>query len=364
MRRRNPSFSRGSANSRSAPPTYIQRSARAERRRPAPRLGVDAIEAGLVGRERRGEAAAAGSGVAQLDGARLAARRGQRRVDRGVGAPARTPRRARRRRSTSASPGSGASGSADRHRIGRRRRQPARRLPPEELVACDRRRRPASSSATTPRPRTPSSGPARSAAPRRPEARRRPAPSSRRARSRRAAGRRAARSPPAPAAPPTACASRPACAPMRMIGCVSPSAVTRQLVVRRPIAPVSTRRADQAAAAIVQLHRQHFFERRAGQAALRERPAAEHEQAAAALGDEVGRHRQLRAREEVGFDVRDDERVVGEELLAPRREAAGQRRRAAGARLDEERVLAVVVLALARRPNRPRGPDRPSRRAS
>ena len=75
--------------------------------------------------------------------------------------------------------------------------------------------------------------------------------------------------------------------------------------------------------------------------------AAEDEQAAAALGDEVGRHRELRAREEVGLDVGDDERVVGEQLLALRGEAAGQRRRAAGARLDEERVLAVAVLALA-----------------
>ena len=60
-----------------------------------------------------------------------------------------------------------------------------------------------------------------------------------------------------------------------------------------------------------------FLERRAGQPALRERAPAEHEQAAAAFGDEVGGHGQLRAREEVALDVGDDDRVVGDtDLLA------------------------------------------------
>ena len=133
-----------------------------------------------------------------------------------------------------------------------------------------------------------------------------------------------------------------------MIGCVSPSAVSVSLLCAGMVAGVSDG-AHEAAAAIVQLHRQHFFERRAGQAALRERAAAEHEQAAAALGDEVGRHRELRAREEVAFDVRDDQRVVGDTAArAVRGKAGGERRRAAATRLHEERVLAVAVLALAR----------------
>ena len=224
---------------------------------------------------------------------------------------------------------------------------------------CDRSRRPSSSSATTLRPRRPSTVPGRSAARRPPETRRRPAPM--RQRQHGGAGtrrRRAARSRRAPAAPPTVLRVSSGDAPIRMIGWASPSRVSTTPVVPAPqIADRATR--ARAAAPIVELHRQHFFERRARQAALRERSAAEHQQAAAALGDEVGGHRQLRAREEIAFDVGDDERVVGVQIFAARRKSARQRRGAAAAGLDEETCPGRRRSCPCASPSRSRGPDRP-----
>ena len=105
--------------------------------------------------------------------------------------------------------------------------------------------------------------------------------------------------------------------------------------------------ADGRAAPIVQFHRQDVLERRAGQAALRERSSADDQQAAAAFGDEVGGHRQLRAREEIALDVGDDQTVVRVQIFAARREAVRQRGRAGRCRLDEEGVLSLGILALA-----------------
>ena len=60
------------------------------------------------------------------------------------------------------------------------------------------------------------------------------------------------------------------------------------------------------AAPLIQFHRQDVLERRAGQAALRERSRADHQKAAATLADEIGRHGQLRACEEITLDVGDE----------------------------------------------------------
>jgi hypothetical protein len=71
--------------------------------------------------------------------------------------------------------------------------------------------------------------------------------------------------------------------------------------------------------------RQHFADRRAAPAAFGKRPpAAEHQQPAAALVDEVGEHAQLLGREGGGFDAAEDDRAVREQLLARLREAAEQ----------------------------------------
>ena len=71
--------------------------------------------------------------------------------------------------------------------------------------------------------------------------------------------------------------------------------------------------------------RQHFADRRAAPAAFGERSAAaEHQQAAAALADEVGEHAQLLGRERRRFDAAEDDRAVREQLLARLREAADQ----------------------------------------
>ena len=70
--------------------------------------------------------------------------------------------------------------------------------------------------------------------------------------------------------------------------------------------------------------------------------------AASTLCDEICGHRHLRVREKLAFDVRDHERVVGVEVLLPRRESGRQRRRAAASCLHEERILAFAVLPFAR----------------
>ncbi len=132
-------------------------------------------------------------------------------------------------------------------------------------------------------------------------------------------------------------------APSRMIGCVSPSGVTtRPLAGARSPATVARR----PAAALVEFHRQNRFERRAHQPPLRERAAAGHEQAAAALGDEVGEHRPPIAREGGALDVRHDDGIVGIEIFAPGREACGQRGGTAALRLNQEGIAAVDVPAL------------------
>ena len=75
----------------------------------------------------------------------------------------------------------------------------------------------------------------------------------------------------------------------------------------------------------VEFDRQHFGDRRPGPSAFGERsPAAEHQQAAAALADEVGEHPQLLGRERRRFDAAEDQRAVLEQLVARLREAADQ----------------------------------------
>ena len=78
-------------------------------------------------------------------------------------------------------------------------------------------------------------------------------------------------------------------------------------------------------AGCVELDRQHFGDRRAGPAAFGKRPAAaEHQQAAAALADEVGQHPELIGRERRGLDAAEDDRAIREQLFARLREAADQ----------------------------------------
>ena len=70
-------------------------------------------------------------------------------------------------------------------------------------------------------------------------------------------------------------------------------------------------------------HRQHLRHRRPAPAPFAERAAAaEHHEAAAALGDELGDQAQLIVREEARLDRSQDEPVVAEELLALGRETA------------------------------------------
>ena len=88
-----------------------------------------------------------------------------------------------------------------------------------------------------------------------------------------------------------------------------------QFVVHRRVARRG-RGTDHAASPIVELYRQRVLERRPDQSACVERSAAEDEQAAAALGDEVGGHGQLGAGEGVGLDIGNDERIVRVEVLA------------------------------------------------
>ncbi len=74
---------------------------------------------------------------------------------------------------------------------------------------------------------------------------------------------------------------------------------------------------------------------------------ADDQEAAAALGNEISHHRQLRALEKVALDVGDDEGVVRVQILAARRETPGQGRGTRGGGLHEERVLPIAVLSLA-----------------
>ena len=77
---------------------------------------------------------------------------------------------------------------------------------------------------------------------------------------------------------------------MRITGWLSPSGVSTRTILGGRRFFVAGRRT--APAPIAQLDRQHRLERRANHAALLERAAAEHEQAAAAFGDEIGGQRQ------------------------------------------------------------------------
>ena len=83
-----------------------------------------------------------------------------------------------------------------------------------------------------------------------------------------------------------------------------------QLVVRRGIS-VAEGCARETASAIVELHRQRNLERCADEPPLRKRFSPQHQQAGPSIGDELGGHPELRAREEVGFDVGDDQCIVG-----------------------------------------------------
>ena len=106
-----------------------------------------------------------------------------------------------------------------------------------------------------------------------------------------------------------------AVAPIRIAGCASPSAVSMTAFGTGAPSGIG-RGARQAAAPIVELDRKRLLERRADQAALRERAASQHDQAAASHRYELRRHRELRAGEEVAFDVREDQGVVSVERLA------------------------------------------------
>ncbi len=99
--------------------------------------------------------------------------------------------------------------------------------------------------------------------------------------------------------------------------------------------------------AIRHVHRQHLVERRPGQTLLFERSAAEHQQPAAALGDEGRGALELSAAEERRFDVAEDHRVVGEQLGALLGESGRQCRRPRRRGLHEEGRPAVVGHALA-----------------
>src|SRR5205823_3968885 len=92
----------------------------------------------------------------------------------------------------------------------------------------------------------------------------------------------------------------------------------------------SKRRAQHAAAARVELYREHGFERRTDQPSLRQRTATRDEQTASALGDEVRHHRELRAGKKLSFDIRHHDGVVREEVVAPQRKSRRERLRAVG----------------------------------
>ena len=103
---------------------------------------------------------------------------------------------------------------------------------------------------------------------------------------------------------------------------------------------------DEPAAAVVELEREHSFERRAEKPLVRERAATQHQQPAPANRHEVRDQRELGPREDVAFDVGDQQGVVREERLSCRRKARDQRLGAAATRLHQKRVLARVVLPL------------------
>ena len=78
-----------------------------------------------------------------------------------------------------------------------------------------------------------------------------------------------------------------------------------------------------AARALLEVHRQHLGDRSPGPAALGERAsAAQHQQSASALTDEVRKHPQLVRRERGGLDTSEDDGAVGEEFFAGLRKAA------------------------------------------
>ena len=99
----------------------------------------------------------------------------------------------------------------------------------------------------------------------------------------------------------------------------------RNAVARRPHLQPRDRTGVERLGRTLEDDRQHVGDRRSGVAALRERPRpAEHEQAAAALLDEVGNHAQLIAGEGAGLDAAENQPAVGKELLARLRESAEQ----------------------------------------
>ena len=71
-----------------------------------------------------------------------------------------------------------------------------------------------------------------------------------------------------------------------------------------------------SAGAAIEIHGQQLPDRRAGVATFAERTlAAQHQQAAAALADELLQQRQLILREERGFDVVENDRVIAIQIL-------------------------------------------------
>ena len=131
----------------------------------------------------------------------------------------------------------------------------------------------------------------------------------------------------------------------RVAGCDAPSTVSAG-VFGSTIGDLRGRQRD-VRAAIGQIDRQRLLERGAGEALAIERSRAEHQQSAAARGDEFVGQLELFAREEVGLDVAEDHAVVGEQLRALERIAARQRRHARRIRLHIKRIPPIVILALA-----------------
>ena len=99
----------------------------------------------------------------------------------------------------------------------------------------------------------------------------------------------------------------------------------RRAGARRPHLQARDRAGVERLGRTLEDDRQHVGDRRAGVAALRERArAAEHQQPAAALLDEVRDHPQLVAGERAGLDAAENQAAVREQLLARLREAAEQ----------------------------------------
>ena len=286
-RSRTPSLRRGSAHSRSTPPTSVHSCA-------SP-TGAPSRRASTSTRSRPGWSA--GIGAVKRPGTRRVRRRLQllRR------AAARSRGGARSRRAAGGTPASRTSTLSaavsptrhrrhgQRHRLGRRRHQPAAGLPPERLEGVVR-----STAAHPPAPRRLAGEHHRPAVAVALHGDERPRRAAGAAGDRQHAGARAgpSRAPSssrAAAPPPTDRAPRPA-----SCRAASPDGAGRP--ASAPTPPTASDDADDGAArpsAIGRRHRHQLFERRRRQAGRRQRARAEHQQAAAALGDEVAHELEL-----------------------------------------------------------------------